>query len=415
MVVLSMKQKINLNWKISTLAIHAGDEEKYADSLITPIFATSTFSFPDVDTGRKRFEGEDPGYIYTRLGNPTVVDSEKKIAVLEGSNLLKAGIQVDGHAFSTGMSCIVIVIMTLTKSEDTILATNPVYGGTRYLLDGIMQKYNVRSNFVNTAGEEGVERVQNTINSKTALIYLETPTNPNIAISDIHEICKIGREQEIPVIVDNTFATPVLQKPLDLGADISLHSTTKYLNGHGTTCSGILASKLTGEKREHLQFVKKNTGSTQSPFDAFLVLMGMKTLPLRMERHCSNAMALAEYLEEHPKVEEVYYPGLKSHPQHSLASKQMKGGYSGVIAFEMKAGLKSGEILMNKLRVITLAPSLGCTHSLIQHPASMSHSKISQKERIESGITDGLVRFSVGLEDVNDLIEDLSQALSQVS
>ena len=409
-----MTHEINYNWNIATLALHAGDEKRYADSLITPIFATSAFSFPDVDIGRKRFEGIESGYIYTRLGNPTVAASEKKIAVLEGATLIKEGVQVEGHAFSTGMSGIATVFMTLTKSGDTILATNPVYGGTSYLLN-IMEHYQVKTNYINTAGEEGIEQVKESISSETTLLYIETPTNPNLVISDIKEICKIGKEHEIPIIVDNTFATPVLQTPLELGADISLHSTTKYLNGHGTTCSGILASKLIKDKRERLQFVKKNLGATQSPFDAFLVLNGMKTLPLRMEKHCSNAVVLAEYLTEHPKVKEVYYPGLKSHPQHELAKRQMNGKFGGMIAFELKAGLSGGEALMNNVKIITLAPSLGCVNSLIQHPASMSHAKVPRELRIESGITDGLIRLSVGLEDIDDLIGDLAQALSRIS
>jgi len=347
-----------LNWKTATLALRAGIEESYADSLVTPIFATSTFRFPDVEIGRKRFEGDEPGYIYTRLGNPTVFASEEKLAILEGINLMKKRIHVEGHAFATGMSAIATILIALTKSEDIILATNPVYGGTNYLLDGILQAYRIKTKYVNTSGIEGVERVKEVMNSKIDLLYIETPTNPNLAISDIHEISKIGKEHSIPVIVDNTFATPVLQKPLELGADISVHSTTKYLNGHGTTCSGILASKLIGEKRERLQFVKKNLGATQSPFDAFLVLNGMKTLPLRMERHCSNAMALAEYLTDHPKIKEVFYPGLTSHPQHTLAKRQMNGKFGGMIAFELKTGLEGGESLMNNVRVITLAPSL---------------------------------------------------------
>ncbi|MFX1284148.1 MAG: trans-sulfuration enzyme family protein [Promethearchaeota archaeon] len=409
-----MKYKIDPNWQMATLALHAEDEEKYADSLVTPIFATSTFRFPDVTIGRKRFEGDEPGYIYTRLGNPTVFASEKKLSILEGVNLIRDGIHVEGHAFSTGMSAIASVLMALTKSEDTILATNPVYGGTSYLLNGILQSYRIKTKYVDTSGSDGVEQVKKAMNSKINLFYIETPTNPNLAITDIFEISKIGKEQEIPVIVDNTFATPILQRPLELGADVSLHSTTKYLNGHGTTCSGILASRLTGEERERLQFVKKNLGATQSPFDAFLVLNGMKTLPLRMEKHCSNAMILAEYLVDHPKIKEVFYPGLVSHPQHKLAEKQMNGQYGGMIAFELKTGLLGGESLMNNLKVITLAPSLGCLTSLIQHPASMSHAKVPRTNRIESGITDGLVRLSVGLEDIDDLIEDLSQALSHV-
>ena len=407
-----MTPEINLDWKISTLALHAGDDEKYADSLVTPIFATSTFSFPNVEIGRKRFSGEEHGYIYSRLGNPTVKASEKSLAILEGVNLIKNGIEVEGHAFGTGMATIASVIMALTKSGDTILATNPVYGGTNYFFDGIMKSYYVHTDYIDTSGQEGIEHVKEAIDSRTSLIYLESPTNPNLVICDIEEIAKIGHENKIPIVVDNTFATPLIQRPLELGANVSLHSTTKYLNGHGTTCSGILASQLTGDMNERLKFVKKNLGATQSPFDAFLVLNGMKTLPIRMEKHCSNAMVLAEYLSEHPKVKEVFYPGLSSHPQHELAKKQMNGKFGGMIAFELKGGLGSGESLMNQVEVITLAPSLGCSKSLIQHPASMSHVKVPREKRIESGITDGLVRFSVGLEDVNDLIEDLGKALS---
>ncbi|MFX1506269.1 MAG: trans-sulfuration enzyme family protein [Promethearchaeota archaeon] len=407
-----MAPEINLNWKISTLTLHAGDDEKYADSLITPIFATSTFSFPDVEMGRKRFSGEEPGFIYTRLGNPTVSASEKAMAILEGSDLIKKGIIVEGHAFGTGMAAIASVIIALTKSGDTILSTNPVYGGTSYFFDGIMKSYFVHTDYINTAGREGVENVVEAMDSRTSLVYLETPTNPNLVICDIEEISKVGRESDIPIVVDNTFATPFIQRPLELGADISLHSTTKYLNGHGTTCSGILVSQLIGESKDKLHFVKKNLGATQSPFDAFLVLNGIKTLHLRMERHCSNAMALAEFLSDHPKVKEVFYPGLPSHPQYELAKKQMNSKFGGMIAFELKGGLESGESLMNNVKVITLATSLGCCKSLIQHPASMSHAKVPRKKRIESGITDGLVRFSVGLEDVDDLIEDLGKALS---
>lgn len=409
-----MKRKIRYHWNTSTLALHSGEEERYADSLITPIFATSSFSFPNVDVGRNRFEGEDPGYIYTRLGNPTVSVSEKRLAVLEGINLLKAGISVEGHGFATGMGAITTVILALTKSGNTILATDPVYGGTRYLFDGIMHNFRISTEYINTSGNDGIERIKESITSTTGLIYLETPTNPNLVVCDIEEISKIGKENEIPVVVDNTFATPILQRPLELGADISIHSSTKYLNGHGTTCSGILASALTGERSERLQFVKRILGATQSPFDAFLVLNGMKTLPLRMEKHCSNAMIAAEMLSEHPKVKEVYYPGLSSHPQHDLAKRQMHGKFGGMIAFELKGGLDAGIKFMNSLSVITLAPSLGCVNSLVQHPASMSHAKIPRENRIQSGITDGLVRFSVGLEEIVDIIEDINNALSHI-
>ncbi|MHA1967787.1 MAG: trans-sulfuration enzyme family protein [Candidatus Hodarchaeales archaeon] len=403
----------NYSWKISTQALHAGEEKKFSDSHITPIFASSTFLFPNVEIGKQRFTGEDSGYIYSRYANPTVEVSEKKIAVLEGAELLKRGIPIEGHAFATGMACISTVIMALTKANDTVIATNPLYGGTNYLLDGVMKNYSVRSELVETSGEEGIEKVKTALTQNTKLIYLESPANPNLAICDIEEISKIGQENEIPVVIDNTFATPVLQRPLELGVDISLHSTTKYLNGHGTSVSGILASKLTGDKREGLIFMKKTLGATQSPFDAFLVSNGMKTLPLRMREHCKNAQGVAEYLVDHPKVSDVYYPGLKSHPQYTLAKKQMKG-FGGMLALELKGGKEAGKVLMNNLNVFTLAVSLGCVDSLIQHPASMTHVNVSRDVRIKGGITDGLVRVSVGIEDLNDLIEDLSQGLTKV-
>ena len=397
------------------MALHAGEDEKFADSHTMPIFSTSTFSFPNADVGRARFAGEEEGYIYTRLGNPTVNASEQKLAFLEGFTLMKKGINVEGHAFSTGMSAIATSLMALTESGQNIIATNPVYGGTNYLFAGILKPYNVTTNFVNTAGEQGLEEVSKAINDNTRVIYLETPANPNLAVCDLQEISKIAKEHNIPVVVDNTFATPILQRPLELGADISLHSTTKYLNGHGTTVSGILASRLEGERADRLKFVKKNLGATQSPFDSFLVLNGMKTLPLRMEKHCENAQIIAEYLLEHPKVANVYYPGLISHPQHSLAKKQMSGQFGGMIAFELKGGLEAGKVLMNSVEILTLAVSLGCIDSLIQHPASMTHASVPRDVRLQGGITDGLVRISVGLEDSDDLIEDLSKGLDRIN
>ena len=395
------------------MALHAGEEEKFADSHIMPIFTTSTFSYPNADVGKARFAGEDDGYIYTRLGNPTVKASEEKLAILEGFNLMRKGIPVEGHAFSTGMSAIATSLIALTKSGQNIIATNPVYGGTNYFLDGILKHYNVTNNLVNTAGEHALEEVSSTINDETAVMYLETPANPNLVICDINEISKIAKEHDIPVVVDNTFATPILQRPLELGANISLHSTTKYLNGHGTTVSGILASRLTDERAEKLKFVKKNLGATQSPFDSFLVLNGMKTLPLRMEKHCSNAQIISEYLLEHPKISKVNYPGLTSHPQHSLAKKQMNGQFGGMISFELKGGLEAGKVLMNSVKVLTLAVSLGCIDSLISHPASTTHTSVPKDVRLQGGITDGLVRLSVGIEDSDDLIDDLSQALDK--
>ncbi|MHA2363923.1 MAG: trans-sulfuration enzyme family protein [Candidatus Hodarchaeales archaeon] len=409
-----MSYNLKYSWKDSTIALHAGEETKYADSHTTPIFATSTFSFPNAEIGRLRFSGEESGYIYTRLGNPTVEASEKKIAALEGINLIKNGKHIEGHAFSTGMACIATAIISLTKSGDTVLATNPVYGGTNYLLNGILKPYGVETKFIKTSGDEGVENVSNALNPDVKVLFIESPANPSLCISDITEISKIGQENDIPVLVDNTFATPILQRPLEMGASVVLHSTTKYLNGHGTTCSGILASRLTGELANQLRFIKKNLGGTQSPFDAFLVTCGMKTLPIRMERHCENALILAEFLEDHQKIDYVNYPGLQSHPDHELAKKQMSGKYGGIVSFELKGGLNAGKSLMNNVDVFTLAVSLGTIDSLIQHPASMTHASVPKEIRLEGGISDGLVRISVGLEDIEDLIEDFSSALTKI-
>ncbi len=409
-----MTHKINLKWKDSTLALHAGEETKYNDAHSTPIFATSTFSFPNADVGAKSFAGEEEGFIYTRLGNPTVLASEKKIAYLEGRELIKQGSKIEGHAFSTGMGAISSVLLGLVKSDDEILSTNPVYGGTSYIYDGLFKDLQIKTHLVKTSGDEGIENVKNALTPKTKVLYLETPANPNLSVSDIEELTKIAKEQNIKVVVDNTFATPVIQRPLELGADVVLHSTTKYLNGHGTTTSGIAVVNHSSDDFNKITVVKKNMGATQSPFDAFLVLNGMKTLPLRMKKHCENAQVVAEFLQDHPKVEEVYYPGLPNHPDHKIAEKQMRGMYGGMIAIELKGGLEAGKTLMNNVEVFTLAVSLGTIDSLIQHPRSMTHAKVSPESCLKGGITDGLVRISVGLEDVDDLIDDLSGALHKI-
>ena len=404
----------NFNWKDSTIALHAGEETKYGDAHNTPIFATSTFSFPNADIGAKRFAGEDNGFIYTRLGNPTVVATEKKITYLEGRELLKQGKLVEGHAFSTGMGAIGSTLLGLVKSSDEIVATNPVYGGTTYLIEGILKDLGIKAHFIKTSGIDGIENVKNALTRQTKVLYLESPANPNLSVTDIIETSKIAKELGITVVVDNTFATPVAQRPLELGADIVVHSTTKYLNGHGTTTSGIIAVNNTSHNFDKISFVKKNLGATQSPFDAFLVLNGMKTLPLRMKKHSENAQAVAEFLQDNSKIQDVYYPGLPTHPDYKLAQKQMNGIYGGMIAIELKGGTLAGKTLMNNVEVFTLAVSLGTVDSLIQHPRSMTHAKVSPENCLKGGITDGLVRISVGLEDVDDLIEDLSQALRKI-
>ncbi len=409
------EHKFNFNWKDSTIALHAGEEIKYGDAHNTPIFATSTFSFPNADIGAKRFAGEDNGFIYTRLGNPTVVASEKKIAYLEGKELIRRGEKIEGHAFSTGMGAISSVILGLVSSGDEIISTSPVYGGSTYLFDGILKDLNVKTTFIKTSGDKGIESTKKALTPNSKVLYLETPANPNLCLSDIQELSKIAHEQNVKVVVDNTFASPVIQRPLELGADVVVHSTTKYLNGHGTTTSGMAVLHNISDSLNKITFVKKNMGATQSPFDAFLVLNGMKTLPLRMKQHSENAQIIAEYLLDHPKVQEVYYPGLRNHQDYKIAQKQMKGMYGGMVSIELKGGISAGKTLMNNVEVFTLAVSLGTVDSLIEHPRSMTHAKVSPENCLKGGITDGLVRISVGLEDVNDLIEDLSQALAKIT
>lgn len=388
----------------ATKAIHGGSlEDKNSGSLATPIYATSTFIFDSAEQGGRRFALEEPGYIYSRLGNPTNTVVEEKVAILEGGEACMSA--------ASGMGAISAALWTALKAGDHVVASDTLYGCTFALLNHGIQKYGVEVTFVDITDPENVRRA---MKPNTKVVYLETPANPTLEISDIRAISKIAHENEgCMVFVDNTFATPFIQRPLELGADVVLHSATKYLNGHGDVIAGFVVGSLDFINNVRLFGIKDMTGAVLSPFEAFLIARGLKTLEIRMERHCANAMKVAEFLEKHPAVDKVYYPGLDSFPQKALAESQMSLP-GAMIAFELKGGVEEGKNLLNSLHVLKLAVSLGDAETLIEHPASMTHSPYTKEEREASGITDGLVRLSVGLENVEDIINDLNESLNKL-
>jgi len=387
----------------ATKTIHGGSEKNPFGALTTPIYQTSTFVFDTAEQGGRRFALEEDGYIYSRLGNPTSSVVENKLALLEGA---QAAI-----ATSSGIGAISSTMWTLLKAGDHVLADKTLYGCTYALLSHGLTKFGIEVDFIDTSDLKAVEK---TMRSNTRVVYLETPANPNLKIVDIPAVCEIAHKNKYTkVVVDNTFATPYLQNPLKLGADLVVHSATKYLNGHGDLVAGFVAGDLETVTQIRLIGVKDMTGSVISPNDAFLLMRGMKTLELRMARHCSNAGKVAKFLDNHSMVEKVYYPGLESHEGHEIAKKQMNG-FGGIIAFDVKGGLEAGKKLLNSLELCALAVSLGDTETLIQHPASMTHSPYTVEERAAAGITEGLVRISVGLEEADDIISDLEQGLAKL-
>lgn len=390
---------------LATQAIHGGHEgDKQFGSLATPIFQTSTFIFDSAEQGGRRFALEEDGYIYGRLGNPTATELEEKVALLEGAEA--------AVATSSGIGAISSALWTALKAGDHIVASDTLYGCTFALLNHGLTKFGIEVTFVDIAN---LEEVKKAMRPNTRVVYLETPANPTLKITDIEAVSKMAHEnnKDCLVFVDNTFNTPYIQKPLELGADVVLHSGTKYLNGHGDVIVGFAAGKADFITQVKLVGVKDLTGAVCSPMNAYLVIRGMKTLQVRMEKHCANAMKVAEFLEAHPAVDKVYYPGLKSFEQYELAKKQMRLP-GGMISFEIKGGVEDGRTVMNNVKLASLAVSLGDTETLIQHPASMTHSPYTAEERAAVGISDGLVRLSVGLEDAEDIISDLKQALDLI-
>lgn len=398
-----MKKEVLKEAGFATKAIHGGAIKNKYGALCTPIYQTSTFIFDTAQQGGRRFALEEEGYIYTRLGNPTATVVEQKVAILEGAE--------DAVACSSGMGAITSAIWSCVKQGDHIIAAKTLYGCTYAFLSHGINRFGVEVTFVDT---RDVENVKKAMRPNTRLIYFETPANPNMYITDIQAMADIAHSAEnCMLMVDNTYATPYLCQPLSFGADIVVHSATKYLNGHGDVVAGFVAGSAEFIKQVRLFGVKDMTGANISPFDSFLIARGLKTLEIRMEKHCSNAQKVAEFLATHPVISNVMYPGLPSFPQYELAKKQMKLP-GGMIAFELKGGIDAGRKLINGVEMLAIAVSLGDTESLIQHPASMTHSVYTPEELKASDIAEGLIRLSVGLENYEDIIADLKQALDKL-
>jgi cystathionine beta-lyase/cystathionine gamma-synthase len=377
----------------ATTAIHAGNEPDPATGAVSvPIYQTSTYAQDGLGKPRQGFE-------YARTQNPTRLAVEQNVAALEGARF--------GFAFASGMAAI-DAVMRLVKAGDHVVVSDNTYGGTYRLFSRILSNYGIEFSFV---GTEDVSNVESALRENTRMVFVETPTNPVMTVTDLKAVSDLAHAQGVRVVCDNTFMSPYLQRPLELGADIVLHSATKYLNGHSDSVGGIVV--LNDEQdAEWLKFVQNSAGAILSPFDSWLTLRGTKTLALRMEQHDRTGRAVAAFLEEHPKVEKLYYPGSLSHPQHELAKRQQRG-FGGMVAFDT-GSLENARIVLEACRLLTLAESLGAVESLISHPATMTHASVLPETRQRLGITDGLVRVSVGLEDTDDIIADLDQALSKI-
>ncbi len=395
----------------STTAVHAGEGPKdQFGSHINPIYQTSTFVFHDVESGAKAFQGEEGGasHIYSRLGNPTVERLERAICELETYDLPDHELY-HGMAFGSGMSAITTAVIAAARGGH-VVAQDALYGCTSQFLELEAPELGISTSFVDITDLFLLE-VELKKNPNTKLVYIESIANPTMRVADIRSIAELAHQHGALLMVDNTFATPYHLKPIEYGADIIAHSTTKYLGGHGSVVGGALVMKKELTENVHLNKFRKNLGGIAGPMDAWLLTNGIKTLPLRMQKHAENGMIVAEYLEKHPKVDRVWYPGLESHPDYDLASEILDNGFGGVIAFELNGGFDAGKSLMNNVELCTLAVSLGTVDTLIQHPASMTHSVMAPEIREQAGITDGLVRLAAGIEDAEDIIQDLEQAL----
>ncbi|MFD1064592.1 methionine gamma-lyase [Oceanobacillus locisalsi] len=385
---------------METAMIHEGyDSKALLGSLTPPLFQTSTFTFDTAEQGAARFAGEEEGHVYTRVSNPTVQILEQKLAALEKAE--------KGLAFASGMAAISAVLIALTKANDHIICSSGLYGCTYGLLSMMDEKYNIQTDYVAMTDAQSIE---DNIRPETKVIYIETPINPTMEVIDLELVIGIAKKHDILVVVDNTFSTPYLQRPLELGADVVVHSATKYLSGHGDVIAGLAAGEQTLID-QIAATTQKDIGGVLSPFDAWLVIRGLKTLPLRMDRHAENASQIAEKLKQHSQVKQVFYPGDPENSGYAIMKKQMKSG-GGTLSFEIKGGKAEAQAFLNKLELIKIAVSLGDTETLIQHPATMTHAVIPDEQRQKMGVTDTLVRLSVGIEGWQDLWEDLNQALT---
>lgn len=400
---------------LSTLVTHAAEGADPTLAHITPIYQTSAFRFPDVETGAGIFKKEIPGYYYTRVNNPNLQMLADKLAVLEGLDLLRADPQrplrdvASGLIFGSGMAAVTSTILSRVKQGGTVIAQEALYSATFRMLKEIAPDWGIQCVLLEDPRPEAWEQAF-AEHPEAGLAYAESPSNPAMALVDLAAVAEIAHRRGAWLAVDNTFATPYCQRPLSLGADVVVHSTTKYLSGHGAVVGGAAVSRHPDYVRKELFRLLEILGGSAGPFDAWLTVMGLKTFELRMQRHCENAQRVAEFLEAHPAVETVHYPGLPSHPDHALARRQMSG-FGGMLSFELKGGVPAGARMMDRVRVATLAVSLGNVDSLIEHPASMTHSSLAPEVRRAAGIPDGLVRLSVGIENVEDLIEDLDFAM----
>jgi len=402
---------------ISTLVTHHAEESNDLGAHISPIYQTSAFRFPDVETGASIFQNQHPGYYYTRIENPNQRQVVSKIAALEAIDLpsdviSETGTPLDGHLFSSGMAAVTASVLGCLKSGDKLIAHQNLYGATYSLLHHLANENKIQVVWLKSGDVSEWEQAFQA-HPDARLAYAETPTNPNLSLVDLQAVAQIAHQNNAWLLVDNTFASPYCQRPFNLGADIVLHSTTKYLCGHGTVIGGVVLSRHLDWVKERLWNQLKLYGGSPSPFDAWLTHLGLKTYELRMVRHCENAKSIAHWLQDHPKIERVFYPGLADHPGHDIAKRQMFA-FGGMLACELKGGYQAGINFMNHVKLFALVPTLGNVDSLIQHPASMSHVNVPREDRLKAGITDGLVRLSVGIENVEDLLDDLSQALEKI-
>ncbi len=382
------------DYQFDTQTIHAGIEpDPTTGAILTPIYQTTTYA--------QKYVGDDQGYTYSRSNNPTLTVLEKKLGLLENVD--------PAICYSTGMAAITSLFLGLLKTGDHIICSDVVYGGTVRLVRQVLEKFGVEATFIDTTN---LELIQNTIKGNTKILLIETPANPTLKLTDIAAVSNITKANNIYLAVDNTFLTAALQKPFELGADIVVYSTTKYIEGHNSTVGGALLS-IHSDLNEQFRFIQNTIGIPLSPFNAWLTLQGIKTLPLRIRQHSENALAIAKFLEQHPKIDSVCLPGLPSFPQHKLALQQQKN-FGGILTFEVQGGYDNSVKLLNTLKLCILAENLGAIETIITHPASMTHGPIPREEREAIGISEGLVRLSVGLESPEDIINDLNQALTKI-
>ncbi len=397
---------------MGSMAIHATGSLNPEHAHLMPIFATSTFTFDNAEQGMNRFAGKEKGFIYSRFGNPTTNAAAAAIAALEAFGICTPSgetLQLKALLHASGQSAMVTAFLANLSAGEAVLSHYSLYGGTHEFLFGFLKRFGIAA-LIGDLRDPNVAEDIIQANKNIKMIHIETPANPSMQCIDLEMICNLAKKYNLKVTVDNTFATPYLQQPFKFGVDFVFHSTTKFLNGHGTSIGGVLIGKDINFMSGQVNTTAKLLGATSSPFDAFLLLQGIKTLQLRMNLHCSNALKVAEFLSTHASISKVNYNGLPSHPDYKVSQKQMRQP-GAVLSFELKNGLEAGKKFINQLKMCVRAVSLGTVDTLVSHPASMSHSGMSQKDRNESGIADGLIRMSVGLENITDILNDLDQAL----